>query len=521
MKNAEREVIKPNSRVLDAPIILFMLAALLFLYAFLFVPPFVPIAMGIVGPICVVDGMRLCAGEVMYRDFFQFLPPGTGLFYSLPIKIFGPRLWIPDMTLLLLGLGLALVGIVVARKIMRPGLALLPSAIFLEGIYKNGLDPTHHWFSLLAGCASIAVLMERRTTARIVGAGALAGLATCFTQTRGLAVVIGLGLFLWWESARTNEAAREFLKKTVCLVAGFLATLIFVNGFFVWKAGLARFLWCTAVFGVKYYPKEADQNTFRVLTASLDVSSRGNFAGTLIHWVFIYIIMTLIPILFFVYYGRESQKKPKEFWERPMLLAIVGTMMLLSVAPAPEILRMTVSALPEIILLGWFMDSPRMLTRGLTTVLAAGILLGVPYSVARAQRIRVEVLTTPQGQLAVSDRNVFGEFAWVLQHTHPSDYFFAALRPELYFYLDLRNPSPLPFPTSNGYTTAEQAADELRGLKEHPARYVLWPHEDRDVKPDWQGASDDHLGAGRNYIRAHYHLVKTFANADEIWERNN
>ena len=55
-----------------------------------------------------------------------------------------------------------------------------------------------------------------------------------------------------------------------------------------------------------------------------------------------------------------------------MLVAIVGFFMLLSIAPAPDGARMAVSALPALILLGWFLDSPRQLARALAAAITAG-----------------------------------------------------------------------------------------------------------------------------------------------------
>ena len=272
-----------SGRAPDAGTLVFLLAALIFLYAFLFVPPLIPIDHNIDGLILVTDGKRMYEGATLYRDFFQFTTPGTPLVYFLLFKLLGLQLRIPDLTLLLLGLGLAWLGVVIARKLMRPGLALLPSAIFLAGVYKNRLDPTHHWYSLLTATAAIAALMERRTPARIAAAGLFCGLTFFFTQTRGLAAVIGFGVFVWWESRQKREPWRELLKQTACLVGGFLATLIAVNAYFVWKAGLARFLWCTVIFGTKYYTKSVD-NTFLVVTKTFpEFLSLHSFLLSLVH----------------------------------------------------------------------------------------------------------------------------------------------------------------------------------------------------------------------------------------------
>jgi len=509
----------PSGRAMDVPTLLFLLAALLFLYAFLFVPPFIPIHRHIDGLILVTDGKRMYQGAAMYRDFFQFTTPGTPFVYFLFFKLLGLQPWIPDLTLLLLGLGLAWLGEVIAKKVMRPSLALLPSAIFLVGVYKNRLDPTHHWYSLLTVTAAIAVLIERRTPARIAAAGFFCGLTVFFTQSRGLAAVIGLGVFLWWESRQKREPWRGLLKREAWLVAGFITTLIAVNAYFVWQAGLARFLWCTVFFGIKYYPKSTD-NSFLVVTQTLpSFLSLRHFLFGLVHWLFLYAVIPFTYLLFFARYWRECGKKPTEFWARPMLLAVVGSFMLLGVAPSPSLTRMASSALPGFILLGWFIDSPGKLARTIVGVLVVGILLLVPHAVATEQFKEKHILTTRPGKLAVTDPVSYEELVWIKEHTRPAEYFYdmAFVDAGESFYLNLRNPTSLPFVTNDGYTTPEQVAEVVRSLKQREVRYILL------VSPlgTGQNGKDDHLGPLRDYIRSRYWSVKDFANSDEIWEKKD
>ncbi len=522
MSPTEQEVVPPSSRFLDVRTAVFLLAAMIFLYSLLFVLPFIPIDHNIDGLTYVADGKRMFEGQVMYRDFFQFSTPGTALIYFFLFKLLGIRLWIPDVALLVLGVGLAWIGLVIAQNVMRPSLALLAITIFLVGIYRNLLDPTHHWYSLLTATAAIAALMERRTPARITAAGFLCGLTVCFTQSYGLAVTAGIGAFLWWESRRRGEDAREILKKEAVLVGPFFTVLVAVNAYFVWRAGLARFLWCTVVFGFKYWPKEAYVNSFlpAFLQGLPEFGSLHSFLVTSLRWLFLYAVVPFTCLLFFARYWRESGKKPTEYWARPMLLALVGSFMLLSVAPAPTTFRMAASALPGIILLGWFIDCPRKLTQAVAGALAVGVLLVVPRAVMNAQSTGMQILSTPQGMIAVTTPAAYEEYIWIQQHTRPFEYFCATFT-DVYFYLDLRNPTPLPYITNTGYTTVQQVAEVIRSLDQHAPHYIAWSPGDVDVIHHWVAPSDDHLGPLRNYLHAHYRLVNTFKGSDEIWERKD
>lgn len=520
MQTTEHEVMPRLSRTGDIQTALFLVAALIYLYSLLFLPPFIPFNLRHL--VLLSDGMRMYEGEVMYRDFFQFVTPGTGLVNFLALKLFELRLWIPNLLSLLLVLGLVGLGVMIARKLTRPSLALLPSAIFLIGARDFLFDPTHHMHSVLASMAAIAALMERRTPARIAAAGFFCGLTLCFTQSRGLAVVPGFVVFLWWESRRGQEGWRNLLKKEAWLVASFLATLIAVNGYFVWKAGWTRFLWCTVIFGLKYYSRQASDNSLRVFAEN--VPALGPLRSSLLleigHWLFLYGVVPFILILFFARYWRESGKKTVEFWARPMLVAIVGSFMVLGIAPAPAPGRLAITELPILILLGWLIDSPRRSARATAAVLITGILLVIPHIVAGAQSGKRGILTTPHGQVAIADPETLKLYSWVLQHTHAFEYLYEAPDPEMYFYLDLRNPTPLPLIKNSGYTTPEQVAEVIRGLEQHQVRYILWSG-DLDELDKWQNPSDDHLGPLRDYIHSRYRVAKDFANSDEIWQRKD
>jgi hypothetical protein len=519
---AEQEGIIKATRLFDRRTLLFLLAATLYLYGFLFIPPFTPILYNGDGLVLLGDAQRMWNGEVMYRDFFQFSTPGTALVDFTLFKIFGLRSWIPNLALLLLGLALAWLGVVVAKKVMRPSLALFPSTLFLVGVYRNLLDATHHWYSLLTAMAAIAVLIDRRTPARIAVAGFFCGLTACFTQARGLAIVLALGVFLWWESRRQEGGWRELLKKQGWLLSGFLPTIVGVNARFVWKAGLARFLWCTVVFGLKYHHKQVDENSFWVITNDLPrFAWHFSILFRIAAWLLIDVIVPFIPLLFFGYYWRRSGHKPKENWERPMLLAIACFLMVLSVAPAPASIRTASCSLPGILLLVWFLDSPRKLCRAAVAAATAGILLLLPHAVARVQSVSREVFSTPRGLLAVEDPISQEQYSWILGHVHVSEYLYEMGAPWLYYYLDLRNPTPLPLLTNCGYTPPEQVDEAIEGLERHQARYVLWsPSWAESIEP-WEAPADNHLAPLRDYMRRHYRMIKVFDNSEEVWERYN
>ena len=82
-----------------------LMAGLGAVYLQLFVPPATPIVRLASDHYKFMEGAtRILRGDVLYRDFFSFLPPGTYLLYEGLIAIVGVRLWLPHVLLLLIGL---------------------------------------------------------------------------------------------------------------------------------------------------------------------------------------------------------------------------------------------------------------------------------------------------------------------------------------------------------------------------------------------------------------------------------
>src|ERR1700684_2102819 len=101
-----------------------MLSAAAYLYLNLFAFPKTPLLLGGDQTYFWMDGQRMLYGDQPYRDFFQFTPPGTDLFYLVMFKLFGPYIWVTNMSVLVLGVALTWICYEVAGEIMEPRPAL-------------------------------------------------------------------------------------------------------------------------------------------------------------------------------------------------------------------------------------------------------------------------------------------------------------------------------------------------------------------------------------------------------------
>jgi hypothetical protein len=91
-----------------------------------------------------MNATRMQQGALIYRDFFQFTPPGTDILYFLAFKTFGPRIWVTNAIVLCLGVILVWLCYRIARTLVDSTAAALASGLFLVVIYAKLLNATHH-----------------------------------------------------------------------------------------------------------------------------------------------------------------------------------------------------------------------------------------------------------------------------------------------------------------------------------------------------------------------------------------
>jgi len=88
-------------------------------YARTFVLPHTPILFWGDQMLYATNGARIVAGQMPYRDFFEFLPAGTDLAYALLFQTFGVRLWIPNLLMVVLATAALLLTTLAEESILK------------------------------------------------------------------------------------------------------------------------------------------------------------------------------------------------------------------------------------------------------------------------------------------------------------------------------------------------------------------------------------------------------------------
>jgi hypothetical protein len=482
----------------------------IYLYANLFRWPNTPYLLGGDQVFFWTDAQRMLHGERIYQDFFRFTPPGVDLVYLTSFRLFGTRLWVTNAIVLVLGMALCWVCFSVASQLMSRIWAALGALLFLVLIYGPLLNGTHHWFSLLATMTAVRVLMPQRTSCRLVIAGALLGIASFFTQTAGVACLVGLAVFVVLELRRSKQTWRAVLRREFLVLVAFVAVVGALNSYYIVSAGW-RPMWQMLVvyphyltywFG-RYFPGLPDTLTMQTLP---------RLTPTLALYI---ALPVTYPLAFWRCWRRRGEMESNERWA-VILLSLMGFALLLEILPAVNWLRIYAVSMPGVILLAW---AASQLKRPGRAVAVAGwmlVALIAGRQIWSKHRANNRVLMLPAGNAALPAQKSDG-YRWIMSHSRPGDFFFPAQWPGIYLPLDLRNPVFVDSLLTNDWTRPEYVVLAVRQLEAKRVEYILW--SPRSNGPDDPARHwEDHLGPMRTYLLARYKRVHVFADGDEIWQ---
>jgi hypothetical protein len=481
-----------------------------YLYINLFVFLHAPVLQGDDQVFFWTNAQRMLFGERAYLDFFQYTPPGTDLLFFAVFKLLGLHIWALNLTVLALGTTLCWICFRVASQIMERGQALLATLLYLVLIFSKPLNATHHWFSVLAVMCATLVLMHESSRPRIVGCGALLGLASFFTQTHGVAAALGLSVFLIWQQRCAKSGWRKSFAGPGLLLLSFVASLLALNAYFIATVGANR-LWYEQVLYVwRYAPRVSgianlglpDFVTWRALPLAAQQ-------------IFVYLLLPVVYALSLL----RARFKPNGSTSNSrgaLLLCLVGIFLLAEVAISPNWLRIYSVSMPGIILLLWLVDHTARYRRPMITLLYCGVAcLALRQTWARHHQQYV-VCDLPAGH-AAADPQTCDELLWITKRVKPGNFFFQAAWPGMYVPLGVRNPLFIDAVGPNEQTRPEDVDLAIRQLQERDVRYVLWSKRlDRQTPGLNSGNS---LGPLRTYLHNQYGLVRTFPSEDELWER--
>jgi hypothetical protein len=483
---------------------LLLCAAPLYLYANVF-HGFVPILMEGDQTFFWTYAERMMHGERIYRDFFQFTPPGADLFYLGLFHVFGQRIWVENFGLILLGTALCWLCFQLARQLMDAWHSLLAAALFLVLVYGGRLDATHHWLSLLVALSAALLLMSKRSVARILLVGALLGVASFFTQTTGAAAVIAVVIAFAAEEIE-ERSRRRASARALQLIAACGLTWLVLSAPTLANVGWER-LWYFQVTYPEHYVQFSHEFLFHDISGPISI-----VAQRLVLYV---LLISIYPAVLCYGWIKRRQMNERER-DRIILLALMGLFLLIVMITRADWNRLYAVALPSIVLLVWVVSR---LGRARRALVACLWILVAGYAVKQTrteQHHTYVIMDLPAGRAAVPQKS-YEMISWVAEHTHPGDYFLQAQWLNLYPALCLHSPVFVDSLWQNEITRPEDVRRTLQEMEQRYVQYILW--SPRLLGFNDNGPEHDHLGPFRIYMEKHYQRIQVFKNGDEIWER--
>ncbi len=504
------------TRSVDRALLLLLVGVAAYLYFNLFLFPRTAFLLGGDQVYFWMDAQRMLDGGRIYQDFLQFTPPGTDLVYLAFFKVFGLKVWVTNVVVLVLGVALCWMCFALATEIMERRFAILAAVLYIVLIYGRPMNATHHFFSVLAVLGAVKIGM-RSTGVRVLTAGALLGVASFFTQTHGVTALFGFAVFLVLKQMRSKGAWGDVLRNEALLLFGFMAALLLLSARVIGEAGW-KLVWYFQVTYVRQFAVELTQGEFLGLPVALSWHALPRLAPYLV------VYLTLVAVYPVALWRCWRERLNPGFpWEKVALLSTVGTLLLVGVAFSPNWLRIFAVSLPGVVLLVWLVGQVRGMQRygvGLVWVCIACIAV-------RQTRVNYllhsEVAEMPGGRFATTPQS-YEKLRWVLLHCRPGEYFFQAPWPGMYLPLHLRNPLFIDQVLPGTGNRPEEIALAILQLDERRVPYVLWAPRLDDAEGRGghaQGNVEDNVKPLREYLHAEYSQVMVFPDGDEIWQRND
>jgi hypothetical protein len=208
--------------------------------------------------IALYGAKRILEGQLLYKDFFDFVTPGTDYLRAGVFYIFGLKLTNAHLAVILSNAAVTTIVIFISFDIIKnKWLSLLPGLLFaLYSPYVYYVS--HHWFILLpaifvlsSGIKNIKEHTDKSDN------WLFTGLATSgvflFIQSIGLTLFGMIVLFIIWYYTLDKPRVKPILRPLMYYTSGFVLPLIFVVLLFALSGSLSAFIYDSFIWPFSHY----------------------------------------------------------------------------------------------------------------------------------------------------------------------------------------------------------------------------------------------------------------------------
>jgi hypothetical protein len=427
-----------------------------------------------------VDGaVRTVHGQLLGRDFFEVMGPGTFYWIALFFKFFGTTFLASRICLFVTSLGTVLSIYFLSRRLCRRYQVLPCVVVFAT--YYGALWPTlnHHvisnCFALLA-VACMVLWQDVRRSWLLAAAGVLTGATALTLQPKGILLLVAFLIWLAMEHRRQSTP----LAALAWVMGGCFSVIALVLGYFWSQRALGDLIYATTVWPSRNYSTVntvhyafAIQYHFTHWIAGHGANWTMGMASVLVMPFFFVAALPALVLLLGIRHGVRSIRGDLAlYW-------LAGSAMWLSELHRKDITHLVFGSPLLVIVCIFYLQESRGKGYGLalqtlsivSVCLAACTLIPALFAHPTMTRAGQVSLSKPDPVLAAIDEHV------------PSggELFIYPYSPMYYVLSNTNNPTRYSFLVYNYYTPA-QFKEVIRDLDQHTVKYVLWDkHVQNDV----------------------------------------
>lgn len=424
-----------------------------------------------------VEGaLRVVHGQLLGRDFFEIIGPGTFYWLALFLKIFGATFLATRICLFVSSLGTAVSIYVLSRRLCR-NYQVLP-CILVFATYFGGAWPTisHHLDSNCSALLALVCMLLWNDSGKrwlLIAAGLLVGATILTLQPKGLLLLLAFAVWLAIKHRREGTP----LTALFWLAGTSLGTVALMLGYF-WSHGALRDL----IYANVLWPSRNYQgvNSVHYASGMLKNFHQWIVPGHGFNWTIGMAIVLIIPFLFVAalpalvpLVGLRDQLETMKtdislYW-------IAGCALWLSELHRKDICHLVFGSPLLMILCIFYMQKKQqkgfvmaLQLLSVVSVCLAGCTLALAL-IARPTKTRA-------GQISITRPDP--ALTAIEKHVPSGGELFVYPYPPMYYFLsNTSNPTRYSI-LLYSYNTSTQFDEVIRTLEEHKVKHVLW---DRDL----------------------------------------
>jgi hypothetical protein len=187
---------------------------------------------------------RILRGQAIYKDFFEFVTPGSFYFFAGIFAITGPSLLAARAAMAIVNTLSCVLLFKLVRQVASAVEACIAVALFVVLCLPVWPIASPHWLSTALCLATATVLLrehwQNATRARAALVGGLVGLTFCVQQHRGVFLSIWVAVAITALAMLTPQEMRwrRWRRELVCVVVSGLGVVVAVLGYTAWRASL-------------------------------------------------------------------------------------------------------------------------------------------------------------------------------------------------------------------------------------------------------------------------------------------